>query len=170
MDNALFQDPMTFYSIAFVIFLALAYKYGKKPLLGWVDAEITKVRDELEQAKKLRIEAEAVLATYKTKQAEALAEAEGIIRHAHEEAQNLKKQAEADLNASLARHEQQAAERIRLAEIEATTSVRQAAIELAMKMAHETLATKIDATTATKLIDQSIAEIPALAQTKARAA
>jgi F-type H+-transporting ATPase subunit b len=168
--SGLMQNPMFFYGIAFVIFLALAFKYGRKPLVDWIDSEILKIRNELDQASKLRAEAETMLAEYKAKQAAAMAEAEAIIAGAKDEAARLRAQAEADLKESLARHEQQAAGRIRMAEADAVADVRAAAIDTAMKMARETLSSRLDEATASKLIDQAIADLPKLGGDKAKAA
>jgi F-type H+-transporting ATPase subunit b len=168
--NGMMQSPIFFYGIAFVIFLALAWHYGRKPLLGWLDDEILKIRNELDQARKLRAEAEAMLAQYKKKQAEAMAEAEAIVRNAADEAARLRKQAESDLKDALAKHEQQAAARIRMAEAEAIADVRNAIVDGAMKLARETLAAKLDDAVAAKLMEQAIAEMPKLAAKKAKAA
>ena len=168
--SGLFQNPMAFYSIAFVIFLALAWRFGRVPMMKWLDGEILKIRNELEQARKLRVEAEATLNDYKAKQAEAMAQAEEIVRHAAVEASRLRVQAEADLKNALANHEQQAAARIRLAEAEALADVRAAIVEAAMKIAREKLSAHLDEATATKLTDQAIADMPKLAATKAKAA
>lgn len=164
------QDPAFFYGIAFVIFIALAYRHAKKPLLGWLDSEILKIRDELEQARKLRAEAEVTLADYKNKQKVALAEAEAIIAHAKEEATRLKAQAETDLKEALARHEQQVTERIRLAEAAALADVRSAAVDMAVNMARKALTTHMDEAGAAKLIEQAIAEVPKNVAAKAKAA
>jgi F-type H+-transporting ATPase subunit b len=166
----LLKDPMFFYGIAFVIFLGLAYRYGTKPMLAWLDSEILKIRDELNQARKLRAEAEATLAEYKTKQALAMADAEAIVKHAKEEAARLKTEAEADLKDALARHEQQALERIRLAEAEAVEEVRAATVAMAMDMARKTLASKMDDATSAELTDQAIADMRKLTSSKAEAA
>jgi F0F1-type ATP synthase membrane subunit b/b' len=48
-------SPTLLYTIALIIFLGLAVRFGKKPILGWLDGEILKIRAELDQAKKLRI-------------------------------------------------------------------------------------------------------------------
>ncbi|HEU0117137.1 MAG TPA: hypothetical protein VFR09_00765 [Alphaproteobacteria bacterium] len=164
------NDPMFMYSIAFVIFLALAIKYGRKPLLGWLDTEILKVREELDKARQLRAEAEETLAEYKQKQAAALAEAEAIVASAKDDAARLKTQAETDLKNALARHEQQALERIRIAESEAMEEVRSATVDLAISMAAKTLAGQLDDAAAAKLVDQAIADMPKLAASKAKAA
>jgi F-type H+-transporting ATPase subunit b len=168
--SELMKDPMSFYSIAFVIFLLLAFRYGRAPLLAWIDGEILKIREELGQAQKLRVEAEATLAEYSVKQALALAEAEAIVRNAVDEAVRLKAQAETDLTDALARHEEQALERVRLAEIEAISDVRTAAIELAIHMARTALSSNLDEATTVRLADQAIADLPKDTATKAKAA
>lgn len=165
-----FKDPMGLYTVAFLIFVGLAYRYGRSGMLGWIDGEIQKVRSQLDDAKKLRDEAEKTLVEYKGRQAAALAEAEYLIRNAKEDAVRLKAQAEADLKASLARHEQQAAERIKIAEAEALSQVRQHAVDLAMKMAHQNLETKMQGDAASKLIDQAIADLPTTASKANKAA
>jgi F-type H+-transporting ATPase subunit b len=166
----LLNDPMFFYTVAFAIFIAIAVRFTRKPLINWLDSEIAKIRDELENAKKLRTEAEAVLADYKKKRASAMAEAEGILKHAAEQAAQMKTQAEADLKTSLARHAEQARSRIALAEAEAIAAVRTATITLAVEKARQVLAIKIDPATAGRLAEQAIAELPKLAEIKAKAA
>jgi len=168
--NALFQDPMFFYAIAFAIFLGLAWWKGRAPFAGWLDGEIAKIRDELENARKLRTEAEAVLADYKKKYASAMAEAEEILRHAKAEAAQIKTQAEADLKDALARHEQHAKARISLAEAEAITAVRTATVAMAIETARQALSAKIDPATAGRLVDAAIIELPKLSDAKAKAA
>lgn len=166
----LLQDHHFIYLVSFGIFVALAVKFARKPLMGWLDAEILKIRDELEKARQLRAEAEAMLREYKAKQQAAMADAEAIVKHAKEEAARLKDQAEIDLKNSLARHEQQALERIRIAETEAMAEVRAATVDMAMQIAAKTLSDNMDAGTATKLADQAIADMPKLAGAKAKAA
>lgn len=167
--SELLNDPMFMYTVAFVIFVGLAYRYGRKGILGWIDGEIAKIRAQLSEAEKLRAEAETTLAEYKAKQAAALADADSLIRNAKEEAVRLKAQAEADLKASLARQEQQAIERIRIAEAAALDEVRQRGIDLAMKVARQTLEAKLQGDAGSKLVDQAIADLPA-AKEKAEAA
>lgn len=157
--SALFNDPMFFYAIAFAIFIGLAVRFGRKPALNLIDSEIIKIRDELEQARKLRADAEAMLTEYKAKQKTAMAEAEAIVAGAKDEAARLKEKAEAELKSALVRHEQQALERIRVAEAEAASEVRTAAINIAMEIANKTLATNLDDAASAKLIDQAIADI-----------
>lgn len=164
------NDPLFYYAITFVVFIALAWRFGRKPALNWIDLEISHIRGELEHARKLRTEAEAMLADYQKRQKTAMAEAESIIASAKDQAARMKEQAEVELKASLARHEKQALERIRVAEAEAAAEVRAAAIDLAMQMARKSLISQMDDATSAKLIDQAIAEIPAAKNKKAEAA
>lgn len=164
------HDPMFWYTVAFVIFIALAFKYGRKPMLGWLDSEILKIRDELARAAALRREAEATLADYKKKYDTAVSEAESILTHAREEAARLKTQAEADLKAALARHEQQAADRLRLAEAEALAQVRGAAVDQAMALARAELAKQLEGAKGAALTDRAIAEVSKSGGAKAKAA
>lgn len=167
--SELLKDPMFLYTVAFVIFVGLAYKFGRAKFLAWIDGEIQKVRSQLDDAQKLRAEAEATLAEYKAKQTVALKEADELVQNAKDEAVRLKAQAEADLKASLARAEQQAIERIRIAEAAALAEVRQRGIDLAMEMAEKSLQSKLQGEAGSKLIDQAIADLPAK-QPKAEAA
>jgi F-type H+-transporting ATPase subunit b len=168
--HGLLADTYTWTIVSLLLFLGLAYRFGKKPVQGWLDGEIEKIRQQLEQAKRLRNEAEATLADYRVRQQVAMAEAEAIVTHAKAEAARLRQVAEADLQAALARHEQQALDRIRQAEREAMADVRQAVIAEAMNLAKTALAESMDQATAQRLIDQAIAEMPQLQATKAKAA
>jgi F-type H+-transporting ATPase subunit b len=151
------------------VFIALAYHFGRKPMLGMMDAEIAKIRDELEHARKLRADAESMLEDYKARQRGALAEAETIVSNATLAAEQMKKQAEEDLKSSLQRHEQQAMDRIRVAEAEALADVRMSAINMAMDIARKTLASQLDDAAASKLVDQAIADLPKQSSDKAAA-
>lgn len=168
--NEQLQNPMFFYAIAFGIFLALVYVYGRKPMLNWIDGEIAKIRVELDQARELHAEAESTLADCKAKQARAEAEAEAILSRAHQQAAEMRKKTEADIAAFITRHEQLASERIRMVEAEAVADVRAAAIDLAMAMARKTLTENLPEAEAAKLISHAISDIPALKATKAKAA
>ncbi|MDX2027026.1 MAG: F0F1 ATP synthase subunit B [Alphaproteobacteria bacterium] len=166
----LLEDPVFFYAVAFVLFLVVAWKFGRKPMTGWLDTEIAKIREELDQARKLRAEAEAALANGKAKQAAALADAQSIVQHAKEEAERLRAKATADLKFVLEKHEQHAVEHIRHAEADAVAEVRTAAVDMALAIVRKTLAEQVDDATAAKLVDQAIAGLPDLAATKAKAA
>jgi F-type H+-transporting ATPase subunit b len=165
MIDHLLHDPIFFYAVAYVLFLIVAWIYLRKPGLQWVDNEIDKIRDELDQARKLRVEAEAALAACAAKKQAVLAEAEAIIKHAKEEAGRLQAEAEAGLKYVLARHEQHALETIRRMEQEAVAALRTAVIDQAVASVRKTLADRMDETVISKLTDQAIADMPRPAST-----
>ena len=150
--------------------MALFVRFGRKPSLAWLDGEIAKIRQELDTAHQLRAEAEVALAQCKKKQTDAEAEAQAILTTAKRRVEALRKNAEDELAATLAHHEELAAERIRMAEVEAIALVRSTAIDLAVSLARQTLTEKLSETDAARLIDLAIADMPSFGDSKAKAA
>ena len=167
---AFLQEPMVVYAISFVIFGILAFRYGRKALLAWVDGEIAKIRTELDAARALRAEAEIALKACKRKQASAEAEAGQIVTAARIRVEAMRKKAEDDLAASLKRREVLAEERIHRAETEAVAAVRLATIDLAVSLVRKNLTENMSEDVASRLVDQAIADMPALGAAKAQAA
>lgn len=155
------DNPYLWTGLSLLVILIIGVKFGKAPITKLLDGEIAKIRDELEQAKKLRAEAEQTLASYKTKQQEALQEAKDIIAQATREAERLRATAAKELQESMARHEQQAADRIARAEADAVAQVRATAIDLALRASEQVLRDQFAvAATAGDYTDQAIAALP----------
>jgi F-type H+-transporting ATPase subunit b len=166
----LLQEPGFFYAVSFVIFIGLVFLYGRKPALAWLDAEIAKVRHELDQAAHLRAEAEAALDVCRTKQIEAEAAAREIVILAQQQVEEMRREAGLELTATLERHKKMAEERIHMAEAEAIAEVRGAAIDLAMTIARKNISDTLSDPVADRLADQAIAQMPGLDGKKAKAA
>ena len=101
----LFADPEFWVAVAAAIFIAVVWKPARKALIGSLDERAARIRDELDEARRLRDEAEQLLAEYQRKQREAAAEAEAIIAHAREEAERIAAQSARDLEQALARRQ-----------------------------------------------------------------
>ena len=114
------------------------------PMLKSLDARAARIKAELDEAQRLRDEAQHLLAEYKRKQRDAVKEAEEQMRAAQEEAERQRERAEADLAASLKRREQQALDRIAQAETEALAEVRTLAVDLAVGATRKLLAETVD--------------------------
>lgn len=168
--SATLSDPIFFYAIAYVLFLILAWVFLRKPALKWLDGEIGKIRAELDDARRLRAEAETLLEQSRARKLAAQAEADAILNHAKEEARRLGAAAEANLHDVLDRHQQHALERIRILEQEAVIAVRTAVVDKAMALARKTLAERLDDAALARLADQAIADMPRLIAAKAKAA
>ena len=154
-----FHDPTFWVAVAFVLFVVLTFKPLKKAILGALDGRAERIRQELDEAARLREEAQKMLAEYKRKQNEASKEAEELLAHAKVEAERLAKEAEVEMEAALQRREAAALEKIAQAETKALAEVRGQAIDVAIAAAGKLLSEKIDDASAGKLIDHSIEEI-----------
>lgn len=154
------HDTNFWVAVAFVIFVVLAYKPVMKQVGGALDARAERIRLQIEEAQQLREDAQALLATYKRKQRDALKEAEDIVAHARDEAKRTQERAAAELEASLKRREAQALEKIAQAEAKAVQEVREKAVDVAMIATRKLLAEQLDAKAANSLVDDAIAQIP----------
>lgn len=145
--------------IATVIFAVIAVKYGRKPILGGLDARAEKIRLALDEAERLRQEAQELLSDCQKKHRDAMNEADVIINQAKESADLIRKEAEGDLQNALKRREKQALDKIANAEERALQEVRERIVDVSMAAT----ATIIEAQSANKmgekLIDQSIKSI-----------
>jgi F-type H+-transporting ATPase subunit b len=105
--------------VAFVILVALTFKKVRTALTGGLDARAARIKAHLDEAEKLREDAQSLLAEYQRKQRAASEEAEGIVAQAKNEAQRMREQAQTELEHALKRREQQALDKIAQAEAEA---------------------------------------------------
>ena len=148
--------------IAFVLFLAvLAYMKVPGMLTGLLDKRADTIRSELDEARKLRDEAQSVLATDERKQKEVAEQADRIVAHAREEARVAAEQAKKDLKTSIARRIAAAEDQIASAQAAAIKEVRDQAIGIAVGAARDVIAKQMTATDGNKLIDDAIAEVGA---------
>ena len=154
------MTPEFWVALAFIIFVVLVWKKAAAAIAGLLDARAEKIRAELDEAQRLREDAQALLANYQRRQRDALKEAEAIIAHAREEADRLRSQAGADLEASLKRREAQAMDRIAQAEASALAEVRNLTVDIAIGASKRVLSGGLPPMQADKLIEQSISELP----------
>ena len=146
-------------ALAFVIFAGAVYRPVGRMISAALDARGAKIREELDEAVRLREEAQALLAQYERQQSEAAAEAERILAHAGDEAARQAEKAAEALEAALERRKQQALDRIARAEEEALAEVRGAAVDIAVGATRKLLAGRLDAKRRAALIDEAIAEL-----------
>lgn len=128
-------------AVGFLIFIGIVvYAGGLKALTSGIDARAEKISAELNEAKRLRDEAQALLASYKAKETEAKQDAENIIAQAKAEAEMLKGEAAKKLEDFVSRRTKQAELKIAQAEQQASADVRAAAADLATHAASAVLA------------------------------
>ncbi|HKK36570.1 MAG TPA: ATP F0F1 synthase subunit B [Paracoccaceae bacterium] len=143
--------------IAFVAFLALLWRFDVQGLvIRALDARADKIRLELEEAKRLREEAQNLYASYERKQQEVEGEVQDIIAHARREAEEAGEQARRDLEVTVARRIRAAEEQISQAEADAVREVRNEAIRVAVDAAADAIAQGLSKAGKDRLIDEGI--------------
>ena len=158
--DSLIQDPTFWVAVAFVVFVVLVFKPIKGALIGGLDAKIAEIRQEVEEAEKLREEAQSLLANYQRQQRQAIQDAEAIVARAKEEAERDRAEADEAMKDMVRRQEEQAREKIAQAEAAAIQEVRSMSVELAMAAAEKLLADRLAGDEGSRLIDNSIEDIP----------
>lgn len=153
------QSPEFWVAVSFVLFVVLAGKPIYRGITGQLDARAMRIKTQLDEAQRLRDEAQQLLSEYQRKQRDAVREAEDILTHAKDEAARLKAEAAANLEATLARREKMAMDKIAQAEAQALKDVRNEAIEIAVAAAGRVLARSIDDQRQAALVDQAIGEL-----------
>lgn len=141
---------------AFVVVVGLAFRPVLRAIVAGLDTRAAQIKAKLDEARKLREDAQALLADYQRKQRDALQEAASIVAHAEQEAERLKRSAAEALEESVKRREQQALDRIAQAEQAALAEVRNLAVDIAIKTAGKLIADTLSAEKAGALIDDSI--------------
>ena len=162
MDIAhFFSEPPNWVAISYIVFFLLVGRKLWAVIVGALDARTTAVRAELDEAKRLREEAEALLRDAEARRIAAITEATALVEGARLEAQRLAAAAEAEAKASAVRRERLALDRIAAAEKAALLEVRIAAAEIAgvasERIIREGLTAQADAT----LIDHAIGGLSA---------
>lgn len=157
-----FGDSNLVVSLTTLLFIALLVYLGvPKKIAGLLDARADKIKAELEEARRLREEAQTLLASYEKKQKEVEGLAEQIVANAKSEAERAAEQAKEDLKASIARRLKGAEDQIASAEASAVKEVRDQAIAVATQAASAVIAEKMSAASGNELIDASIKEVGA---------
>ena len=156
----LLADPEFWVLVAAVIFVAAVWKPARKALLGSLDERAARIRAELDEATKLREEAEQLLAHYQQREREAAGEAEAIVARAREEAERIAAQSSRDLDDALVRRQRLAEERIAQAEAKALDEIRAVAVDVAIGAAREVIVAQIDEERGAALLDAAIAALP----------
>jgi len=152
--------PEFWVGVAFFGFIGVVI-YFKLPgmIVKVLDERSEKIRNELDEAQRLREEAQALFAEYQRKTRNAAQEAEDIVTHARAEAKRHAEKAQNDLAEMLERRAAQAEAKIAQAEAQAVQDVRTAAVDLAVEAARKVMQEELDADKADALVDSAISDL-----------
>lgn len=153
-------DAEFWVAVAFVAFLGVIVYFGAHQLLlKFVDQRADRIKAELDEALRLKEEAQALLAQYQRKQSEAEQEAAEILAGANAEAERMMIEAKAKVEEILARRTRMAETKIAQAEAQALADVRAAAAEAAVSAAERILTQVVKGDVAGRLIVKGIDEL-----------
>ena len=140
--------------IAFLMFKGIHKMIGKA-----LDDRADGIRENLDEAKRLREEAQALLANYQRKQAEAEEQAKTIVEQARRDAESMAEKARADLKEKLARRAEAAESKIATAEAQAMNDVKARAVDLATAAAEKLIREEFKAADHNNLIKDGITQL-----------
>jgi F-type H+-transporting ATPase subunit b len=151
-------DAPSWIALAMVVVFAILIWKRVPALIGTaLDAKIAGIREQLDEAAKLRADAEALKAEYEAKAAQAGAEASTMLDRARAEADGIVKQAEVDAAALVERRTRMAEDKIAAAERAAVDQVRATAARAATAAAESLIRAKVDASADKPMVDATIA-------------
>src|SRR5690606_31900366 len=139
------MDATFWATVGLVIFLAIVVYLGVPGMVGKsLDARAERIRNDLDEARRLREEAQQLLAEYQRKRKEAEQEAGDIVASAKREAEMLVAEAKTRTEEYVARRSALAETKIAQAERDAVNEVRSRAVDLAVEAAGRLLADRVD--------------------------
>ena len=157
---AFLQDPEFWVAVSFFLFVGLIlYLQVHKKLGAVLDARAEQIAKEIDQARSLREEAEAVLADYRRKQGDVEDETKAIVGLAMKEARSLAAETQSSMKEHFERRMKLAEDKIGRAEQDAVRDVRAAAVNAAVGAAETVIAAKLTAEKAGKLVTDSISTL-----------
>lgn len=156
---AFLHDPAFWVGVAFIILIALVAKPVGKIITKALDDKIAEIQARIDEAMRLREEAQDMLAAAKRKLADAEREAQSIVEDARSSAQSLRIKMTEDAEASLKRRERMAMDRIAQAEADATAEIRALTADVALEATRQILAQEVQGARAEQIVDAAIGEL-----------
>lgn len=154
-------SPTIWVFLSVIIFFAALVHFGiHKKVAGSLDERSEKIRSELDEARRLREEAQTLLASYQRKQKEAEEQAEHIIKQARKDAEAMAEQARKDLKDRLDRRAALAEAKIANAEAQALADVKAKAAQVAIETASKLLENNMTTANHTALVKKGIDSLP----------
>jgi F-type H+-transporting ATPase subunit b len=147
-------------AVAFLLFIGLLCYLGvHRKLFDSLDARGARIKSELDEARKLREEAQALLAEFERKGREAESEAEAIIASAKVEAERLAAEAKTRMEEFVVRRTKMAEAKIAQAETQALADVKSAAADAAVAAAERILSVSAKGKVAEDLLARGIEDV-----------
>lgn len=154
------SDTSFWVLLGFALVIGIFIKVGVPGMLtAQLDKRGQKIADEINEARRLREEAQELLAKYQRRQKEAESEAEAIIEQARKAATQMRNEARDKINEDMARRVTAAKDKIARAEAQAVAEVRDRVAEAAVAAAETIIKERMDSAAQSAFIDRSISEL-----------
>lgn len=146
--------------ISFLVFVGVLLYFKVPARIGaLLDSRAAGIRRDLDEAKRLREEAQEIYASYERRQREVAGQADQIVANAKREAEAQAAKAKADLKSSIERRLKGAEDQIASAEADAVRAVRDRAVQAAIAAASGILAQQVGAGQRSAGIDEAIDDV-----------
>lgn len=144
-----------------LIFLAIVIFVAKAPraVAAALDGQAAKIQSDLDEAARIREEAQRLLQELQAERDAAQRQAEDMLAAAQEQVRLFEADAKAKLEESLARRQKLTEQRIQIAEAQAAADVKAAAAELAAQLAERVLTQRLAGAKSDPLIDKAIGQL-----------
>lgn len=144
-----------------LIFLGVVIFVAKAPkaIAAALDAKTATIQADLDEAARIRAEAQRLLADLKAERADAERQAKEMLANAQQEASRYAADAKAKLEESLIRRREIAERKIAQAEVQAAADVRAAAADLATQIAEQVLTKRLAGAKTDPLVDRAISQL-----------
>lgn len=158
-----FQQPASWVFIAFLIFVSIAlYLKVPKMVTKLLDEQIDKIRNDLDDARELKENANSLLAEYERKIESANKEVEIIINQAKTNAEIYEKESNIKIEEFILRSEKQSVEKIQQAEKSAINKINEEIINISIEVSEKIISNKMDDKNSDQLFESSIDQIKKL--------
>jgi F-type H+-transporting ATPase subunit b len=158
-NEVFYLDPKFWVAIATLLFVIVVYKKVSAVIINGLDGRANRIRAQLEEASKLREEAQNILASIQRKDAKASEEAEKIIAHAKEEAQSIISDAKDKLERDIEKRKELALQKIKLMEDAAVKEIKQKTVQLTLEASKNMIENKLDAKLSANLVGFSVEKL-----------
>ncbi len=155
-----YTNPSHYVALCVILFfVVLVWKGAHKAIFASLDDRANKISEELEEARRLREEAQTLLASFQRKQKEAEEQAEDIVKQARHDAELMAAKTRKELGERLERRAAMAEAKIATAEAQALADVRARAADIAIAASESLLRDNMKAADHTRLVTDGIAQI-----------
>lgn len=156
----MFSTPEFWVAVSFFVFVGiLLYKRVPALIAKALDARAAAIAKEIDEAERLREEAQALLARYQRQQRDAEKEVKAIVDQARAEAELASAEAAKALAAEIDRRTKMAEDKIARAEAQALSDVRTLATDVAIAAARRLIAERLSDARAKALVDAAIKDL-----------